>query len=70
MHAGTLMFTHTCHVLIRNGDGKICIMRSLMICRMRWITIMCNETWENETNLAFNLHEGEDKCPQCFGEVA
>ena len=31
---------------------------------------MCNETWENETNLAFNLHEGEDKCPQCFGEVA
>jgi len=39
-----------------------------MICRMHLIIIWCNETWENKTNRAFNLHEGEDKCPQGFGE--
>jgi len=49
--------------------AEACIMKSLMICRLHWIIIGCNETWEKETNLAFNLHEGEDKCPQGFSEV-
>jgi len=31
-----------------------CVMRGLMICRLHWIIIRCNETWENEANLAFN----------------
>ena len=43
---------------------------SLVICRLHWIIISCNETWENETNRAYNLYEGEDKCPQGFGEEA
>jgi len=44
-------------------------MRGLKICRLHWIIIKCNETWENETNRAFNLHEREDVRPHDFGEV-
>jgi len=36
-------------------------MKGLMIYKLHWISIRCNETWEIETNRAFNLHEGEDK---------
>lgn len=49
--------------------AEVCVM-SLMTCKLHWIIIWCNESWENETNRAFNLHEGEDKCSQGFGEVA
>jgi hypothetical protein len=50
--------------------AEVCITKDLMICRLHWIIIRCNETWENETNRAFNLHEGENISPQGFGEVA
>jgi hypothetical protein len=56
--------------LIEMEMAEVCIMSSSMICRMHWIIISCNETWENETNRAFNLYEREDKCPQDFGEEA
>ena len=67
-HKHTHKHTHTRHALISNGADRNLHNEEFKDCKLHWIIIRCNETWENKSNRAFNLHE-EDISTQDFGEV-